>query len=52
MTEYMRCDFGTAISEDADISLGGQVLCMAKPMLGTTGPRLPKGACQVGPKAR
>jgi hypothetical protein len=25
-TEYMRCDFGTTISEDGDISLGGQVV--------------------------
>jgi hypothetical protein len=25
-TEYMRCDFGTTISEDGDISLGGQVI--------------------------
>jgi hypothetical protein len=28
-----------------------QMLCMAKPMLGAAGPRLPKGARQVGPKA-
>jgi hypothetical protein len=25
-TEYMRCDFGTTISEDGDVSLGGQVV--------------------------
>jgi hypothetical protein len=25
-TEYMRCDSGTTISEDGDISLGGQVV--------------------------
>jgi hypothetical protein len=24
-TKYMRCDFGTTISEDGDVSLGGQV---------------------------
>jgi hypothetical protein len=24
--EYMRCDFGTRISEDGDVSLGGQVV--------------------------
>jgi hypothetical protein len=27
-TEYMRCDFGTTISEDGDVSLGGQVVRM------------------------
>jgi hypothetical protein len=25
-TEYIRCDFGTAISEDGDVNLGGQVV--------------------------
>jgi hypothetical protein len=25
-TEYMRCDFGTTISEDEDVNLGGQVV--------------------------
>jgi hypothetical protein len=25
-TEYIRCDFGTTISEDGDVSLGGQVV--------------------------
>jgi hypothetical protein len=25
-TEYMRCDFGTTISEDGDVCLGGQVV--------------------------
>jgi hypothetical protein len=25
-TEYMRCDFGTTISDDGDVSLGGQVV--------------------------
>jgi hypothetical protein len=25
-TEYMRCDFGTTISEGGDVSLGGQVV--------------------------
>jgi hypothetical protein len=25
-TEYMRCDFGTTISENGDVSLGGQVV--------------------------
>jgi hypothetical protein len=25
-TEYMRCDIGTTISEDGDVSLGGQVV--------------------------
>jgi hypothetical protein len=25
-TEYMRCDFGTTISEDGDVSLRGQVV--------------------------
>jgi hypothetical protein len=25
-TEYMRCDFGTTISEDGDVSLGGHVV--------------------------
>jgi hypothetical protein len=25
-TEYMRCDFGTTISEDGDVSLGAQVV--------------------------
>jgi hypothetical protein len=25
-TEYMRCDFGTTISEDGDVSLGGPVV--------------------------
>jgi hypothetical protein len=25
-TEYIRCDFGTTISEDGDVSLGGRVL--------------------------
>jgi hypothetical protein len=25
-TEYMRCDFGTTISGDGDVSLGGQVV--------------------------
>jgi hypothetical protein len=28
-----------------------QLLCMAKPMLGATGPRLPKGGRQVGPNS-
>jgi hypothetical protein len=25
-TEYLRCDFGTTISEDGDVSLGSQVV--------------------------
>jgi hypothetical protein len=25
-TEYMRCDFDTTISDDGDVSLGGQVV--------------------------
>jgi hypothetical protein len=25
-TKYMRCDFGTTISEDGDVSLGCQVV--------------------------
>jgi hypothetical protein len=25
-TKYMRCDFGTTISEDGDVSLGGRVV--------------------------